>query len=148
MKICIPVTGPEGLQASIVPLFTDAEYLMVFNLQSGEHHTISHNVEEGQRENAEDEPIAVDAVLCSGMGKAALHGFTIQGIQVFTTKEQNVGQALQALQIGEVEELLADNCCGGHSHAKTRGVGCSRDGHGKTKDKHECGGECACGQRH
>lgn len=155
MKICIPVTGSEGLQALIQPEFTTAEHLLVFDLQSGEHRTFSRDSE--QEEGAPEEPIAVDAVLCAGMDRGIVRAFAAQGIQVFATEAESVAQALQALRDGEVEELIAGGCCGGaHHHGEEEeheccggqgGCGCGGEGHDHEED-HECcgggGGGCGC----
>lgn len=162
MKICIPVTGPQGLDALLQPDFTAAEHILIYNLASGEHRTFSRDGETEQE--ADEEPIAIDAVLCADMHPQVLRAFSAQGIQVFATEAETVAQALQALQAGEVEELLAGGgCCGGHHHAHDDdheccgghgdgGCGCGGEGHGHAHDDdHECcggkgheGGGCGC----
>ena len=170
MKICIPVTGPEGLQAALQPDFTAAEHILVYNLQTGEHRTFSRDGEE--QAQSDEEPISVDAVLCADMHPQVLRAFAAQGIQVFATAAETVAAALQALQQGEAEELVAaggccggghhaheDNheCCGGHGHGEGEGCGCGGAGHEHAHgDDHECCGgqghaddhECCGGHGH
>lgn len=162
MKICIPVTGPEGLQALLQPDFTAAEHILIYNLATGEHRTFSRDGEESQA--ADEEPIAIDAVLCADMHPQVLRAFSAQGIQVFATEAESVASALQALQDGEVEELMSaggccggghhhehgedHECCGGHGHEEG-GCGCGGEGHGHDHgEDHECcggqGGGCGC----
>lgn len=171
MKICIPVTGPEGLQAALQPDFTAAEHILVYNLQTGEHRTFSRDGETA--EDTPEEPISVDAVLCADMHPQVLRAFAAQGIQVFATGAETVELALQALQQGEAEELIAagGGCCGGaHHHAHDEeheccgghgeggGCGCGSEDHGHSHDDdHECCGgkghadddhECCGGKGH
>lgn len=143
MKICIPVTGPEGLQAALQPDFTAAEHILVYNLQTGEHRTFSRDGEE----QADEEPISVDAVLCADMHPQVLRAFAAQGIQVFATAAETVASALQALQQGEAEELVAvGGCCGGGHHAHEEDHECC-GGHGHADD-HECCGGAGHGHVH
>ena len=168
MKICIPVTGPEGLQAALQPDFTAAEHILVYNLQTGEHRTFSRNGE--QADEAAEEPISVDAVLCADMHPQVLRAFSAQGIQVFATAAETVELALQALQQGKAEELVLaggccggghhhehdddHECCGGHGHGDGEGC-CGGEGHSHGDDHECCGGhghdddhECCGGEGH
>ncbi|MDR3411522.1 MAG: NifB/NifX family molybdenum-iron cluster-binding protein [Formivibrio sp.] len=174
MKICIPVTGPEGLQAVLQPDFTAAEHILIYNLKTGEHRTFSRDGDAANE--ADEEPITVDAVLCADMHPQVLRAFAAQGIQVFATEADTVELALQALQQGEAEELIATGggccggghhahaddheCCGGHGHGEGEGCGCGGEGHGHGHshgDDHECCGgkghadddhECCGGKGH
>ena len=148
MKFCIPVCGPEGLEALLQPEFTAAEHLLIFDLQSGEHRTFSREGDEGEAQP--EEPIAIDAILCAGMHPGIVRAFAAQGIQVFATEAESAAAALQSLKDGEVEELLAGGgCCGGHDHGDDQGC-CGGHGH---DDDHECcggkghgeAGSCGCG---
>lgn len=144
MKICIPVTSREGLEALLQPEFTAAEHLLIFDLETGEHRTFSREGEEGQEEGAQEEPISIDAVLCTDMHPAIVGSFSAQGIQVFATEAESAAAALQALKDGEVEELLAGagGCCGGHGHSHDDEHECC-GGHG-----HDDGHECCGGKGH
>lgn len=156
MKICIPVTGREGLQASLQAEFTEAEHILIYDLQSGEHRTFSRDgAEEPEDVNAPEEPIAVDVVLCSDMNPQIVRAFAMQGIQVLATDAQTVGGALLALQQGKVEELVVAGGCGGgcgcgghdedHECCGGQGDGCGCGGHDHGDDHECCGGGGGCG---
>lgn len=140
MKICIPVSGPEGLDAKLHPEFTETEHLLVFDVESGEHKTVSH----GDPEGSAEEPIAVDVVLCAGMPAQLLQAFADQGIHVFATEAETAGLALMALQNGDAEELVLEGCgggcgCGGHSDEEDHEC-CGGENHSEGG----CGGGCGC----
>ena len=145
MKVCIPVTGPDGLQAFLQPDFNAADHLLVFDLQTGEHRSISRSGNEDQGGNASDEQIAVDALLTAGMDRASVRAFAAQGIQVFTTKAETVAQALQSFEAGEIEELIAGECCGGLGQGREKSSGCGGKGHSHANGKHgACSGSKGC----
>lgn len=164
MKICIPVTSKDGLEAALEAEFTAAEHLLVIDMLSGEQRTFSRHAEEGDA--ADEEPISVDAVLCAGMHPQIIGAFAAQGIKIFATEAESVALALEAFKQGEVEELVAHGggCCGGaHHHAQEEeheccgGGGCGGEGHGHDHgDEHECCGgeghaddhECCGGKGH
>lgn len=140
MKICIPVNGPEGLDAEINPEFTETQHLFIFDTESGEHKTFSRDSGQG----ADEEPIAVDIVLCAYMPVQLLQAFSAQQIQIFATQAETAGQALMALQNGEAEELVADSdgCgCGGGHHGDEEHDCC---GGGEHHAEGGCGGGCGC----
>ncbi len=147
MKICIPVSGPEGLEAKLHSDFTGTEHLFVLDTDTGEHETFSRNSENGAEDASEEEPIAVDVVLCADMPADLLAAFSDQQIHVFATGAETVGEALMAFQNNETEELRIEDCgcncggrpretdsgcCGGHSDEQSEGCcgggGCG--GHG------------------
>jgi predicted Fe-Mo cluster-binding NifX family protein len=137
MKICIPVCGPEGLDAKLNPEFTETEHLFVFDADNGEHRTFSREAEQ----DGAEEPIAIDVVLCNDMPAGLLRAFAAQGIQVFATSSETAGQALIALQSGEAEELVFEGGCGCQGHGEESHGGCG----GGHDDDHEC---CGGGHQH
>ena len=139
MKICIPVNGPQGLDAEINPEFTETEHLFIFDTESGEHRTFSRDSGQG----ADEEPISVDVVLCAYMPMQLLEAFSAQQIQIFATQAETAGQALMALQNGEAEELVLENyACGCVGHQSDEEHECC--GGGEHHAEGGCGGGCGC----
>ena len=132
MKICLPLETPAGLQSRLHPVFSEAEHLLVVDLEAGEHRTVSIG------KAAENDAVVVDAILCVGIDRSSLRSFTRQGIQVFATESMTAAEALVSFRSGEVEELAAAGCCGADGHGK--GECC-----GGGKEKHQCDNGGGCG---
>jgi predicted Fe-Mo cluster-binding NifX family protein len=138
MKICIPVTAPEGLAALLHSEFAAATHLLVVDPQSGEHHTYSSEEHDNPPDSDGQQAIAVDAVLCSDMPNKMVRAFSAQGIRVFTTLAETVAEALQALKAGEAaEQLAASGCCGGDREGEKGHGDCGKGAH-QAEGQHEC----------
>lgn len=132
MNICLPVEQLNGFQSRIFPDLRNAPALLIVDSESGQISGIDTSSGVcGAIPSAIDTLIFVD-----GIGRGMFNGLQRQGIRVFTTQAETVGEALLQLANGGLAEL-GEVQCTGHTHRQQEHeCGCS--GHGSH------GGGCGC----
>jgi len=155
MKICIPVTSPEGLESAVEPHLPDAAHILIFDLLTRQYEQI----DLAAQNPASSTPVRMDAVLCGSLNRMTLRALAQQGIKIYGMAAETVAQAIAQFENGELEcvEVPAGGCgrhageqgyhrggcCGGEKHDETGGGCCGGQGHG-----HEQGGGCCGGEKH
>jgi len=142
MKLCIPVTSPEGLESLIAPDLPDAEHLLFFDTDTRSCRTLALSAEEAGA--ASD--LRIDAVLCAAINRRTLLTLTRQGIEVYCTQVPNVAQAVALYEDGKLQvAAIAPGGCGGHGHGHEHRAGGCCSGHAEHAGDHHCaatGGGC------
>jgi predicted Fe-Mo cluster-binding NifX family protein len=167
MKLCIPVSSPEGFDSAIEPHLPNAEHLVFFDTDSRSFESVC--LREQSAGGAEN--IQIDAVLCGSINRITLRTLIGQGIAVYGTEAATVGEAIAQYERGELVAVGTDagSCggqgcassesgchgsagqCGGHGHdhadehhhGHRDGGCCGGHGHGDETDGHAChGGGC------
>ena len=148
MRLCIPVSEPDGRDWLIAPDFHHAKHLIFFDTETRLYDAISlRELRTGENANIE-----ADALLCTTINPASLQSLIAQGVIVYGTEARTVAEAVACYEDGKLAPAVAEaGGCGGHGHAHGhRGACCSGDGaHGNRHDgpgAHHCGsGGGACG---
>jgi predicted Fe-Mo cluster-binding NifX family protein len=141
MKICIPLSDDRGTASPVHGHFGSAPYFAFVELPGGEAE-IKPNPQCGHEHGSchHTKLLAargVDAVACTGMGKRALLGLTEAGITVYALAAATLGDAIAAMQKGEVPRLTLESACGGHGHGPGHEPW---HGHGHEHGRHRGGG--------
>jgi predicted Fe-Mo cluster-binding NifX family protein len=127
MKICIPVSGGNGLDEVNFAHFGSAEYFAIYDTSNRSIETVPNK--NLHHEHGMCQPLAViapydvEAVLTGGMGKRAVALMNQGGIRVYMLAGGSVQEAVDKFERGELEELTIENACGGHGHAAMHGHG-------------------------
>lgn len=131
MKICMPVSSPDGLSSSVESILAQTQYLHIHDLETETFEEIDLSaLPPGSTPSAEFE-----AVICTSIHRQVFAALRQQGKQVYLTEALTVGQALEEFKRGEMY-LIADEA------AKGCGGGC----HGHTPHDHgHSDGGCQCG---
>ncbi len=116
MITCIPVERAHGLDSEICPNLRAAPALLVVDGASGEMSCI--DTTSGVCGAI---PAEIDVLIFSGgMGRGMFQGLQRQGVRVFATDARTVGEALQLLSAGGLQEVEAVASCSGernqHQH--------------------------------
>ena len=150
MRLCIPVSAPEGLESLVEPDLHRAEYLLFFDTETRLCDAIS--LREEQAGTAAR--IQIDAVLCTTINRVTLHALSEQGVMVYGTDARTVAQAIAHYEDGGLTVAVAQagGCgCDGHAPGHTPGGCGGGHAHGKSgrhdgAGAHQCGaGGAACG---
>jgi len=117
MKITIPTIDDLGLESQVSGHFGQANFFVTVDTETkdvevttntGEHHG-------GGRTPAQ---IVAEAggqvVLCGGLGRRAVRVFQEAGVAVFMGAQGTVESALQAYDMGKLEEATEAGACPGH----------------------------------
>ncbi len=151
MKICIPVTSPEGLESAVEPHLPDAAHILIFDLLTRQYEQI----DLAAQNPASSTPVRMDAVLCGSLNRMTLRVLAQQGIKIYGMAAETVAQAIAQFENGELEcvEVPAGGCgrhageqgyhrggcCGGEKHDEAGGGCCG--GHGHEGEAQGCCGE-------
>ena len=146
MKVCIPVSSPDGLSSRIDSSLEQARYLHIHNLED-------HSFEEIDlsQSGLESKPvIEFHAVACASIHRHAFMALRQQGKVVYLSESVTVAQLLNEFAQGNVFMIpdTAGGCsgggCHGHHSQEHEQSGCqcqSSDAEGRGG----CGGGSACG---
>lgn len=148
MKLCLPVSAPDGLDSLIEAHLPSAEHLFIFDTQTRAFEEIA------LRERSDDASPKpqFDAVLCSSIDRVTLRALLEHNIAVYGMDASTVAQAIAQFENGELEAVKsAGHGCGGgcggnaaHAHAHRDG-GCGCSGGHAHEDHGSCGGAGGCG---
>jgi len=141
MKICIPTQDDLGLESQLFGHFGSAPFFAIVEVDSGDLQVMGnlglHSHPRGCHHVDELRAHDIDAVACAGLGRQAFAGLQEAGIDVLIPERGTIGEILEALRLGQLRKLSADEVCGGGrpggAHGAGRGHGrghCCGDGHG------------------
>lgn len=128
MKLCIPTTSDEGLEAPVSGHFGRAPFYTFVDTLSGETEAVAN-----PGHDAVHPPDFVlrhgpEAVAVRGMGRGAYDRLTAGGVRVLRTEEPDVAETLAAAREGRLQPLSSDDVHAGHHHHD------HGDGHGSGHD--------------
>ncbi|MFW6369497.1 MAG: NifB/NifX family molybdenum-iron cluster-binding protein [Myxococcota bacterium] len=123
MKVCIPVNEDQALQSTVCPHFGSAPIFMIVDTDTKDcraipnanaHHAhgmcMPLNALQGEH---------VDAMVVGGIGMGALNKLNAAGVKVYLAERPTVGETIDALAAGSLQQMQPGMTCGGH-----RGGGC------------------------
>lgn len=119
MIIAFPIQANEGLEGILADHFGRAPHFVIYETELKELRTIDNTAEHFGGRVAT--PMLLDknkvkVLICRGLGRRAIARFEELGMDVYITKHQNVGQALDAYNKGELPLVTdEDGCAGRHS---------------------------------
>lgn len=130
MKICIPVSSPDGLSSPVESILSQAKYLHIFDLEERTFEEIDVSALVSGSAPATE----FDVVVCASINRAVFQAFRQQGKKVYLTESPTVEQAVEEFERGEMFLIpdVASGCGGGGCH-----------GHGVHEHEHGQGG-CQC----
>ncbi len=115
MRLCIPTLDDRELAAALSPHFGSAPFFTVVDTESGRCETVGNDHahhQPGRCDAARQlDPLAADAVLCSGLGRRALARLADQGLEVFLAAVPDVAAALETYRSGELEPMTDELTC-------------------------------------
>lgn len=121
MKICIPTSDNNGMNARASDHFGSAPYYTVVDTDSGACEVID-NAGHGHGGSCSPlerlGPQNLDAVACKGMGKRAIMLMGQSGIDVLYAQADLVNEIVEAARNGLLQPLSPDQACGGHHHQR------------------------------
>jgi predicted Fe-Mo cluster-binding NifX family protein len=118
MRICVPTGTEEGLTAAVHGHFGSAPFFTIVDTK-----TLAIEVRDNRgRVHAHGgchpvgalDGLAVQAVVCGGMGLRALQKLEEAGIEVYRIDAPTVGDAVRLIQEGKAERLTAEGACAHH----------------------------------
>jgi predicted Fe-Mo cluster-binding NifX family protein len=118
MKICFPTESDKGFEALLYGHFGSAPYFTIVDTETGElevrdnqgqihAHGACHPV--GALEG-----LAVQAVVCGGMGLRALQKLEEAGIEVYRSGALTVDTAVREIREKRAERLTVEGACAQH----------------------------------
>jgi predicted Fe-Mo cluster-binding NifX family protein len=120
MKILIPIASNYGLDSAVYGHFGSAPGFLLVD-QSG---TIFEAIDNqtAQHRHGHCSPLShltdreVDAIVVGGIGRRALFALRQAGIQVYSSNNGTVQDALEALTSGQLKPVDELDSCAGHGH--------------------------------
>lgn len=119
-KVAIPSTMPGGLEAAIGQHFGHCDIYTVVDVVNGAVTIVGTLPNVPHQQGGCMAPVnhlsenGVTLLIAGGMGMRPLVGFNQVGIQVFYGGQAaNVGEAVDALLAGKLQEFTSDQTCGG-----------------------------------
>lgn len=120
MKICIPTLGEKGLNEQVSEHFGSSPYFTIVDLDSNGVEIINNRNQ--HHSHGQCQPMqflygkGIESVVCGGMGRLAVELLNSDGIKVYLVNGNTVKTIVEEYKQGNLEELTADNACGGHDH--------------------------------
>ena len=120
MKLCMPTTNEAGFAGRLSTHFGRASYFTVVETGSDgvivlENPRAAH--EEGRCDAVEVlNGLAIEAVICRGLGRRVLAQMRTRGIVVLLTEAETVGDAVQAFLRGRLSPVTSEEACHGRGH--------------------------------
>ena len=144
MKICIPVSGANGLASAVAAILPQTSCLHIHDLDAGAFEEI--DLGERARQAAERPVVPdFDAVICASVDVRVFRALRQQGKQVYLTEATTVEQALAEFGRGEAFRVPdnAGGCGGGcHGHGGDEHAHGACHGHAAQESGHSHGGGC------
>jgi len=116
MKVCIPVVSQDGLKSQVNPHFGTSAHYAIYDTELEQLQAFDMGGETCRCGSPALLSMDLDAVICGGIGNGALRKLQLNGIKVYSTDADTVGQALSLLKSGHLGEQCESSCGGGHAH--------------------------------
>ena len=120
MKICFPVDVNEGMGSVVNGHFGTAKSFLIYDTEASAFEE-NHNPDR-RHLHGNWQPLralggkVVDAVVVSGIGAGAFAGLNRAGLKVYRADGLTVARNLKNFREGFLEEITADDVCGGSAH--------------------------------
>ncbi|NHK32437.1 MAG: dinitrogenase iron-molybdenum cofactor biosynthesis protein [Asgard group archaeon] len=116
MIIAFPIQANEGLDGILTDHFGRAPHFVIYETELKEFRTINNTAEHFGGRAATPmllEKNKVNILICRGLGRRAIARFEELGMAVYITKHQNVKQALESYNKGELPLVTEEDGCAG-----------------------------------
>ncbi|MFH2055761.1 MAG: NifB/NifX family molybdenum-iron cluster-binding protein [bacterium] len=155
MLACIPTQGNAGRDDRVHDHFGSAPFFTFYNSESDEVSVLPN--QNAQHEHGNCQPLNhlaqqhIDCVICGGMGRRAIEAFNAEGIAVFQSNSETVGELIEKIRANDLTPIDPKKACRGHGQPQNltgpTQVGQGRgSGFGQMQGGH--GGNCGCGGKH
>jgi predicted Fe-Mo cluster-binding NifX family protein len=118
MKVCLPSAENRGLESVVSAHFGSAPWYILHDLEEdfteGFVNQNDHSAHGQCSPMSAMSELGVDTVIVGGLGHRALAKMRQCGIRVFQAIPGTVGQNLDALKTGQLEEFDELSACSGH----------------------------------
>jgi predicted Fe-Mo cluster-binding NifX family protein len=118
MKLCVPVSGNEGMESTVFGHFGSAPVFAVHDTIEGRTTFIENATPD--HEHGTCNPLwtlgnqLVDAILVGGIGARAINKLNEGGIRVYRAVPGTLADALSAWTAGSLEEITVESACSHH----------------------------------
>jgi predicted Fe-Mo cluster-binding NifX family protein len=121
MRICIPTMDDQAQEALLSPHFGSAPFFTIIDSDTESFQVVTNRRASHAPGTCEAvrslQEMAINVVICPGLGRRALASLQESGIAVFTSTAPNVAQAVAAYRGGLLAPLTAEAACQGGRHA-------------------------------
>jgi len=118
MLVCIPTNGNAGREDTVSDHFGSAAYFTLYDSASNELKTVENR--NAHHSHGTCHPMNqlmkyhIDCVVCSGMGRRAIEALSTEGIKVYQSGAETVGQIIEEINAGNMTEIDPAKACRGH----------------------------------
>lgn len=126
MNVCFPVEEDLGLSSPLCPHFGSAPMLLVVDTTTKSCRPLANQFTGHGMCGAVSvlQSASVDTLVVGGIGAGALSKLAAINVAVYSSNQfSSVGQALDALERGELQRVGMNQACGGGHHS--HGEGCA-----------------------
>jgi len=126
MKVCIPAVEEKGLEGMPHAHFGSATHFVIHDTDTGATDIIRNSNQ--AHEHGMCHPLAaldgrgIDAIVVGGIGLRALSKLQAGGMRVYRSAPRSIGENIELLKAGKLEEVTPADACGRHGE----GHGCGR----------------------
>jgi predicted Fe-Mo cluster-binding NifX family protein len=118
MKVCIPVAAKNGRESEVYGHFGSAPVFALHDTESGET-TYTDNANQDHAHGACHPMQALDgktveALVVGGIGARAVARLNESGIRVYRAGQATLGDVVDELVKGALDEITVDDACAGH----------------------------------
>ncbi|MHC4203992.1 MAG: NifB/NifX family molybdenum-iron cluster-binding protein [Planctomycetota bacterium] len=118
MRICVPTETDMGKQAKVYDHFGSAPYFTIYDTEKDDCETVDNSNQHHDHGTCHPLKVldgkAIDAVVCSGMGKRAIQKLNEAGIRAYKASCDNVLEVIDKHRINDLEQMTLENAC--HRH--------------------------------
>lgn len=118
MLICIPTNGNAGMSETLSDHFGSAPYFTIYNSESGEIQTVQNR--NSSHAHGTCHPMTqlsrfkLNSIVCSGIGRRAIDMLKADGITVYQSDKDTVGEVVEQIKSNSLEEIDPATACKGH----------------------------------
>lgn len=122
VKLCVPVSNPDGLNSKVSQHFGRAPYHIAVDVNTGIVETIRKGNECSEETHGHCVPVDlllendIKMVACKGLGKGALARLVENKIAVFSTEAETVEDVIRSYTAKQLQLVSDKNICQGHHH--------------------------------
>jgi predicted Fe-Mo cluster-binding NifX family protein len=118
MRICIPTETDMGQEAKVYGHFGSAPYFTIYDTEKDDCETVDNSNQHHAHGTCHPLKVldgkAIDAVVCSGMGKRAIEKLNEAGIRVYRASGAKVEEIIEEYRTSGLEGITDKNACGHH----------------------------------
>lgn len=153
MLACIPTQGDAGRADRVHDHFGSAPFFTLYNSETEELSVLPNN--NAHHAHGTCHPMNqlqhrhIDCVICGGMGRRAIEALNAEGITIYQSTAQTVGEIIDKIKANELTPIDPSKACRGHGQPQNLSGAVERgQGRGSGFGQMHGGGGCGCGGKH